>query len=237
VRTDDPFATLAERADRLGVSLDPAQVEVLRRHFDLVLARNAVVNLTRITDPGEAVGKLYLASLAAIPALHQVGIFTEGLFRGLDIGTGAGYPGIPLAVAAPHARWTLIDARRKKVAFLREALEELGLDRVEAVHSRARDLPALLPDAARGYDFVTARAVASAEEIVAEAAGLLVPGGVLVVYKGPNLSDGEVARGREAAERHGLRFLVEASPRVEELAPRLLVFSAWSARDEGEYDE
>ena len=232
----DAFSRRPERADRIGVPLDAAQVDTLRRHFALVLAKNEVMNLTRVTDPDEAVTKLYLASLALIPALREVGVFVEGFFRALDLGTGAGFPGIPLAVACPHMEVTLVDARRKKADFLAEAAAELGLNRVTAVHGRGAELPRSRPGFRSGFDLVTARAMASAPDTVAEAAGLLHPGGILAVFKGPGLTDEEIEAGRAAATRNGLEYRALVRPEVEDLDPRILVYSAWSSRDERAYD-
>ena len=226
----DPFDTLAAGAEEIGVDLSGDQVDALRRHFALLLERNRVVNLTRITDPAEAVTKLYLASLLVFPALAESGVVPEGLFTYLDLGTGAGFPGIPVAVAAPHLEATLVDARRKKTDFVAESAAEIGLGNVRAVHARGSDL--------RGdYELVTARAVASAAKTIAESAGLLGRGGFLVVYKGPGLQDEEVREGEEAARRHGLSFLGIAEPTVADLTPKLLVYAAWSAGDEGEAPE
>jgi 16S rRNA (guanine527-N7)-methyltransferase len=185
------------------------------------------VNLTRITDPEEAVRKLYLASLALFPALAESGVVAEGLFTYLDLGTGAGFPGVPVAVAAPQLAATLIDARRKKVEFVAAASAEIGLGNIRAVHARGREF--------RGtFDLVTARAVASAAETIAEPASLLGGGGFLVVYKGPGLAEEEIAEGEEASRRYGLSFLGVSEVEVEDLTPKLLVYSAWSAGDEGE---
>jgi 16S rRNA (guanine527-N7)-methyltransferase len=185
------------------------------------------VNLTRITDPEEAVQKLYLASLMLFPALAESGVVIEGLFDYLDLGTGAGFPGIPVAVAAPHLTATLVDARRKKVDFVAAAAAEVGVENVTALHARGRDV--------RGaYDLVTARAVASASETVAESASLLRGGGFLVVYKGPGLTEEEVEAGAESARRAGVTFLGVSEPEVEDLTPKLLLYAAWSAGDEGE---
>jgi 16S rRNA (guanine527-N7)-methyltransferase len=230
----DPFDTLRERADRIDVDLSDAQAATLRRHFDLLVEANRSVNLTRVTDPEEAVAKLYLSSLAVGPALGEMGIIIEGLFTGLDLGTGAGFPGIPLAVAWPQLETTLVDARRKKVDFLTGAIEELGLRHVRAVHARGAELERVIPHSRASFDLVTARAVATAAEVIEETRDLLAPGGCLVIHKGPNLTGKEIAAGRKAAHRAAFTFLGVAEPKVEDLSPRLLVYRARTAADEGE---
>jgi 16S rRNA (guanine527-N7)-methyltransferase len=207
-------------------------VDRLRRHFELVLSRNRFVNLTRVTDPAEAVPKLYLASFALFPVLADIGVAVEGLFTYLDLGTGAGFPGIPVAVARPGLSTVLIDARRKKVRFLEEAIEALGLEQVEARHVRGADYAE-----GRGrFHLVTSRAVASAADTVAEARELLCPGGFLVVYKGDRLSSGEIEEGRRAADRYGLAYLGTFDQPVLDLTPRLMVYRATTAADAGEVE-
>jgi 16S rRNA (guanine527-N7)-methyltransferase len=209
----------------MGVHLDESQVDVLRRHFGLVLEANRTQNLTRITDPEEAVRKLYLASLAAVPALVAEGRPMEGFRSFLDLGTGAGFPGVPIAVAAPQLPATLVDSRGKKVDFLAAALGTLGLSpRVVALKARGIEMRRTHPVTERAFGLVTARALGPAAEVVREAHDLLRPGGILVIYKGPELTDVEIHEGDQEARTLGLRFLGIRDVTVEDLAPRLLIY-------------
>ena len=194
------------------------------------MERNRSVNLTRITEPREAVEKLYLSSLALFPVLADIGVAVQGLFTYLDLGTGAGFPGIPVAVAAPHLSTVLIDARAKKVRFLDDAIEALGLPNVRALHVRGGDYRE-----GRGrFHLVSARAVASAGETVAEARNLLTPGGFLVIHKGDKLSPDEIREGERAADRYGLLYIGTFDQPVGDLTPRLMVYRAGNAADTGE---
>jgi 16S rRNA (guanine527-N7)-methyltransferase len=208
------------------------QVDALRLHFSLLVERNRSVNLTRVTEPREAVEKLYLSSLALFPVLADIGVAVEGLFTYLDLGTGAGFPGIPVAVAAPHLDTVLIDARAKKVRFLEDAIRAMALPRVRAVHVRGGDYRE-----GRGrFHLVTARAVASAAETVAESRELLATGGFLVIHKGERLTAEEIAEGERAADRHGLLYIDTFDQPVGELTPRLMVYRAGNAADTGEVE-
>jgi 16S rRNA (guanine527-N7)-methyltransferase len=214
------------------VDLGPAEVGVLRRHFELLLERNRSVNLTRVTDPGEAATKLYLSSLALFPVLADIGVAVEGLFTALDLGSGAGFPGIPVAVAAPHLEMVLIDARAKKVRFLEDAVADLGIRNVRALHVRGQDYRE-----GRGrFHLVTARAVASAAETIEAAHRLLASGGFLVIHKGERLDADEIREGDAAADRYGMLSIGTFDQPVAELTPRLMVYRAGNAADTGEVE-
>jgi len=234
LRTDEAFADLADRAEEFDVHLDDEQVECLRGHFRLLVKANETLNLTRVTDPEEAVVKLYLSSLAIFPALAESGVVAEGLFRYLDLGTGAGFPGIPVAVAAPHLEATLIDSRGKKAAFVEEAARTIGLTNVRALKARGGELAATHPETVRAFDLATAKAVAPAAEVLAEVKRLVRPGGYVVIHKGPGLTEQEVREGEAAARKYGFLFLGVAEPDLPGLTPRLLLYSRWSSGDEGE---
>src|SRR5882672_12540516 len=117
----------------MGVRLDPEQLKCLGRHVDLMLKWNKSVNLTAITDPEEIVEKHVLDSLAVVPVLPSGSL--------LDAGTGAGFPGIPLAIARPDLEVVLVDSVQKKVAFLKSVLAELRLPKVKAVAVRLEGNP------------------------------------------------------------------------------------------------
>jgi 16S rRNA (guanine527-N7)-methyltransferase len=193
------------------------------------------MNLTRVTDPEEAVWKLYLSSLALFPALAECGIVAEGLFHYLDLGTGAGFPGVPVAVAAPHLDGLLLDSRGKKADFVAGALEKLGLDRFAARKGRGADLARQAPTLAEYFDLVTARAVTTLAKTLHEVKDLVTPGGYVAIFKGPNMPPEELAEGRRAAEAEGFVALDAVEVRVGELTPRIHLFSRWSAGDEGAY--
>jgi 16S rRNA (guanine527-N7)-methyltransferase len=217
------------------VDLDAEQVGILRRHFDQVCDLNRVMNLTRVTDPEEAVQKLYLSSFALFPALVECGVVIEGLFQYLDLGTGAGFPGVPVAVAAPHLSGLLLDSRGKKAEFVAGALEKLGLDRFSARKGRGASLANVDPSLAEHFDLVTARAVTTVAKTLHEVKDLVTRGGFVAIYKGPNLSQDEIEEGEVAAEAEGFIPLGTAEIKVEDLSPRILIFSRWSAGDEGAY--
>jgi 16S rRNA (guanine527-N7)-methyltransferase len=169
--TADPAATLAQGIAALGLPLDAAQQERLLAYLALLVKWNQAYNLTAIRQPLEMVTKHLLDSLAVQPYLYGT--------RVLDVGSGAGLPGIPLAIADPAREFTLLDSNGKKTRFLLQAKGELRLSNLSVVHSRLEQYrPGQL------FDTVTARAFASLADMTAGTAHLLAPGGSLLAMKG-----------------------------------------------------
>jgi len=160
--------------DALG--LDRALAEPLLAYLALLLRWNAAYNLTAIRDPREMVAKHLLDSLAMHGATAPLAAAGGRL---ADLGTGAGFPGIPLAIAQPGLQVALVESSGKKARFLREAIRNLGLGNATAIESRieAYDAPA-------AFDAITARALATLPLILALGGHLLKPGGVLLAMKG-----------------------------------------------------
>ena len=158
---------------------------VLLDYARLLLRRNEDMNLTGAATVEEIVSRHILDSLAAERFLPRGG-------RIVDVGSGAGFPGLPLAVAMPDTEFTLLDAREKRVAFLEEACAELGIKNVRCVCGRAEEL-ALLPEWREAFDAAVSRAVARLNTLAELCVPLVRPGGVFVAMKSEGC-------GEEAAE-------------------------------------
>ena len=153
-------------------------VAALADHLRMLLAWTTAVNLTSIRDPRAAVTAHVLDALAALPLLRQAGVRAL-----LDLGSGGGYPGLPLAIALPTDRALLVDSIGKKARFLATAVAGLGLaGRVDVAAERVETLAADARHRGR-WPAVTARAVAALPELVELAFPLLAPGGLLVAWK------------------------------------------------------
>ena len=203
------FERLLDAAPELAQRLSPAYTGQAERFVALLLEANARLNLTRVVEP-EAVARLHLLdSIAALPILDD--LRPE---RALDLGSGGGVPGIPLAMARPEVRWTLVDSVGKKVEALRTMIASLGLDHVTAVAERAEIL-GRDPLHREAHDVVTARACAALPVLVEYALPLLGPGGTLLAWKGP-ISDEELGAGAAAAA------LIGGGPPVVEPGPASL---------------
>jgi len=183
----------------LDLELDPVTRDTIDGHARLLLAWTAAINLTAIREPTMIATLHVLDSLTAVPVLRG-----RGLVRLLDLGSGGGYPGLPLAAALPTDLSLLVDSVGKKVAFLRAAIGATGLTRrVAAVACRAEAL-ARDPRHRGLWPVVTARAVAPLSELVELALPLVSPDGVLVAWKRePFDAELEAAGGALAALRAG----------------------------------
>jgi 16S rRNA (guanine527-N7)-methyltransferase len=167
---------ITDGAASWGIALGEEHVRLFARHAEELLKWNAVSNLTAITDPEDIARNHFLDSLAAA-ALVAPGSDL------LDVGTGGGFPGLPLHILIPGSRTTLLDAARKKVSFLRHVVRVLGLQRVEAVQARVEQL-ALRPDRALRYDVILSRAFSALTPFVKAGLPMLKPHGRLVALKG-----------------------------------------------------
>jgi 16S rRNA (guanine527-N7)-methyltransferase len=166
---------IEEGAARMRLRLDAEQLKLLGRHVDLLLKWNKSINLTAITDPDEVVEKHVLDSLAV------VGVLPSGSL--LDAGTGAGFPGIPAAIARPDLEVVLVDSVQKKVAFLKNVLAELRLPRVKAFAVRLQGNPAL--ESLSRVQAAVARACVAPREWLELAEQYVLPGGVAICMMGP----------------------------------------------------
>ena len=170
-------------AKALGLPLTPAQLESFRVYLENLVAWNRKLNLTAITDPEQIEVRHFLDSLSILQAGEARQELSSPRARAIDIGSGAGFPGIPLAISFPHAHVTLLEATGKKVAFLEHVALQLGLAGVAAIHGRAEE--AAHDPAHRGqYGLALARAVAQLPVVVEYALPFCRDGGCLVAHRG-----------------------------------------------------
>ncbi|MFI5272033.1 MAG: 16S rRNA (guanine(527)-N(7))-methyltransferase RsmG [Ktedonobacterales bacterium] len=195
---------LAEGALRLGLPLDGVQLSRFARLRDLLLDWNMRVNLTAITDPNEIVARHFLDSLSVVLALPPAA--RGDALAVLDVGAGAGFPGLPLAIVVPQWRVMLLEATGKKVRFLEAAITELDLPNAHALAGRAEELGRGAEQRA-AYDVVTARAVAALPALLEYCTPFARPGATLVFPKKGELA-AELAAGARAAPLLGATLLL-----------------------------
>lgn len=165
----------------LALELTPAQRDALLLQLAELQRWNQAYNLTAVRDPGAMLSRHLMDSLAVIPALRQLQMQPRRL---LDVGSGAGYPGIPLAVALPQTAVCVLDSNDKKARFLRHAQRVLGLPNLQVEEARVEAYQPGLP-----YDVIISRAFAALPEFVRLTRHLLAPGGRWLAMKGKLAAD------------------------------------------------
>ena len=156
----------------LNVEVTKDKLDLLEKYYNLLIETNKITNLTRITEKDEVYLKHFYDSLTITKEIDL-----NKIEKLCDVGTGAGFPGIVLKIFFPHLNIVLIDAREKKINFLKEVIKELGLKDIEALHIRAEEYH-------EKFDIVTARAVANIEKLLDYTMHLLNKNGKLVAMKG-----------------------------------------------------
>lgn len=175
------------------LGLDTEKAETLAHFAGLMLAKNAVMNLTRITEP-DAVAQLHLLDSAALLRFADL----RGK-KAVDVGTGAGFPGMPLRILEPDFDLTLLDSLGKRVEWLREACDTLSLRRVECVHARAEEFAA---EKREQFDFALSRAVANLPVLCELCLPLVCVGGRFLAMKSVD-SDEEINAAKNAVKTLG----------------------------------
>ena len=206
---------LIEGARQLGMELNAKQVGQFELYYQKLIEWNKKVNLTAITDYQEAQVKHFLDSITVISALTGEEM-NKANFNIIDVGTGAGFPGMPLKILLTKPRLVLIDSTAKKAAFLRCVAQELELDNVEIVYGRAEEI-ARLPLYRQQFDLVVSRAVASLPALVELALPFCRIGGKFVAQKKGEVEQ-EINRASKAIEALGGKLDQARRIELEELS-------------------
>lgn len=203
VSSTPALSPLVEGAAALGLALDGGQLAAFARLRDLLIEWNTRFNLTAITAPEEIATRHFLDSLTCVLAVPMER--RAASLRALDVGSGAGFPALPLAIAFPHWRVTSLEATGKKVRFQEAACAELGLRNVRPLAGRAEEV-ARQPAQRGHYDLVVARAVAALPTLLEYCCPFVRASGLCVLPKKGDLTE-ELAAGARAAPMLGARLL------------------------------
>jgi 16S rRNA (guanine527-N7)-methyltransferase len=219
-------SSLADSARAFGIMLTPAQADAFETYYRELVAWNARVNLTAITARDDVLVKHFLDSLSVTLQLRDAQ-------RVIDIGAGAGFPGIPLKIVLPHLRLTLLEATGKKVAFLKHIIAQLDLRDAVAIQARAEDLA---HDAAHRaqYDVAVARAVANLATLLEYALPFVRQRGIFIAQKGVAV-DEEIRVAARALDLLGGRVREVAPVQLPGLEPRHLIIVEKAAATPEQY--
>lgn len=185
------YQILEQKLGELGIKQDQNQLERFHKFYQLLIEWNKVMNLTGITEYEDVVEKHFVDSLSIIKAIDLSGIHTV-----IDVGTGAGFPGIPLKIAFPHLRVILLDSLNKRIKFLDEVISQLGLTEIRTIHGRAEEY-ARKEEYREQFDLCVSRAVANLSTLSEYCLPYIQVGGIFVPYKSGEIDD-EVEQSKKA---------------------------------------
>ena len=186
---------------QMNITLSEKQLEQFDTYMNMVIEKNQVMNLTAITDPEEFALKHFADSLSLIPAIPELKYISEKPVTMVDVGTGAGFPSVPLKIAYPNIQLTLLDSLNKRISFLDNVVSTLGLENVTTIHARAEE-GGRRKDLRDTFEVVTSRAVANLSTLTEYCLPYAKVGGLFISYKSGNI-DEELASAERAIKLLG----------------------------------
>lgn len=181
--------SLIEKANCIGIEISQENAKQFYKYMKLLLEWNEKMNLTAITDPEEIILKHFVDSLTIMPYLSNANTI-------LDVGTGAGFPGLPLKILEANKEFTLLDSLNKRITFLQTVISELELKNVQAIHGRAEEY---ISQKRESYDIVTSRAVAKLNVLIEYMLPFVKVGGRCICMKSFEI-EGELKKAKKAIE-------------------------------------
>ena len=215
-------------AAELGITLTPDALAAFEQYCDYITAQSRVMNLTAISGE-EDTARLHF--LDAVAVMHAS--IPPGARRIIDIGSGAGFPGLPMKIARPDIELTLLDAQRKRVDFLLSLCEKLGLAGVTCLHARAEEA-AHEPEMRDGFDYALSRAVARLDVLCELCLPFVRPGGAFIAPKSID-TDEEIAEAQSAISKLGATLEAVKEYRIPgtEIVHRIVIIRKTGATPEG----
>lgn len=191
MKKEDFQNKLVEKANKLKINLSQEQQNQFYQYMQLLLQWNEKMNLTAITEPEEVINKHFIDSIS-------INLYIKEREKILDIGTGAGFPGIPLKIILPQNEITLIDSLNKRINFLNTVIQELNLEKITAIHNRAEEF-SKINENRENYDIVTSRAVAKLNILLEYMLPFVKIGGKCICMKSMEIEE-EIEEAKKAIE-------------------------------------
>ncbi len=198
---------LKRKSEALNIVLNEKQLAMFETYYEMLVEKNKVMNLTAITEKNEVIDKHFIDSISLKKAMDV----TKPV-KVLDLGTGAGFPGIPLKIAYPNLQVMLLDSLNKRIKFLQEVIEELSLEEIDAIHGRAEDY-AKQSGYREQFDICVSRAVANLATLSEYCLPYVKQGGCFISYKSGAVQE-ELEQSKKAIK--------ELGGRVKEVIPFVL---------------
>ena len=182
--------------DKLKINISDRQIEQFISFYNILTERNKVMNLTAITEPVEIIEKHFLDSLSLVKAVDL-----SGDIKIIDVGTGAGFPGIPIIISYPQLHITLLDSLNKRIGFINDVIKLLNLKNVETIHGRSEELGKNIKYREQ-YDLCVSRAVANLSVLSEYCIPFVKKGGKFISYKSGNSAE-EIENSKNAVDKLG----------------------------------
>lgn len=179
----DKTGILEKLSSAIGYDLSNQQINQFNQFYEMLIDKNKVMNLTAITEYDEVVLKHFIDSIVIYKKISD-----DKVKSIIDVGTGAGFPGIPLKILFPDIRLTLLDSLNKRILFLNEVINKLGLKDIDCIHGRAEDI-GHLPEYREQYDLSVSRAVANLSSLSEYCIPFVRVGGKFISYKSGNIEE------------------------------------------------
>ena len=201
---------LINGAQKMGINLHEEQIKKFSRYLELLVQWNQKINLTSLKTPQEIIIKHFLDSISCIKIINKY-IRIEGIHI-IDVGTGAGFPGVPIKIVCPSISLSLLEARKKKTIFLEKITKEINFQKVEILNGRAETF-GKCPDYRQKYDIVLSRALAFLSTLSEYCLPLVRVGGLFVAQKGRSYKE-EIDKALKAVQFLGGELIGVESVRI-----------------------